>query len=277
MCLEEIQGLTTGADFVFMNPELCVTAKDSVAALLTLPTEGVQLIVTSPPYDDLRGYGEHKWDFKSTAREMHRVLCNGGVLCWNIGDSTENGSETLTSSKQKIYFVESCGFGVHDTMIYQKRNFSHPEKSRYHQVFEYVFILSKGKPRCFNPIMDRRNITAGKIGNLGVNTFTERDGSKSIRSKKVTKEFGMRHNVWLGNTRGQEDMCIKLKHPAMMPKWLARDLIASWSNPGDLVADPFAGSGTTGIEALKLGRRAWINDIESSYLSEIKSASGGVL
>lgn len=245
---------------------LTLLNQDSVEALSTLADGSVQLFVTSPPYDALRDYGGHKWDFHNTARDLYRTLCNGGVLCWNVGDEVIDGSETLTSCKQKIFFAEACGFRIHDTMIYEKLNFSHPERVRYHQVFEYVFILSKGKPRVFNPLMDKKNSTAGCVGNLGVNTFTERNGSKSERPKQITAEYGMRGNVWKGKTRGQEDMCERLNHPAMMPKWLARDLILSWSNPGDLVADPFCGSGTVGREAISTGRRAWLNDVNAEYV-----------
>lgn len=144
---------------------------------------------------------------------------------------------------------------MHDTMIWHKLNFAHPEKVRYHQVFEYVFVLTKGKPRTFNPIKDKRNATAGRIGCLGKNTYAKRDGSRSTRATYVTKTLGQRGNVWTGKTRGQEEFCKNLPHPAMMPKWLARDLIASWSNPGDTILDPFAGSGTTGRQALELGRK----------------------
>lgn len=239
---------------------------DSVAALQTLDAGSVQLVVTSPVYDNLRTYGGHKWNFEGTAKELFRVMCDGGIVCWNVNDAVVDGSETLTSFRQAIYFKDVCGFRVHDTMIYEKTNFSHPERSRYHQVMEYVFVLSKGSPRVFNPIMDKKNATAGCVGNLGVNTFTERDGSKSERRKQVTKEFGMRHNIWRGKTRGQEDMCEELHHPAMMPRWLARDLILSFSNPGYLVADPMAGSGTTGREAVSTGRRAWLNEIHTDYI-----------
>lgn len=239
------------------NNTLSILNGDVIEGLQTLPSESVQCCVTSPPYDKLRTYGGNcEWDFQGTATELGRVLVPGGVCCWNVCDQVISGSESLTSFKQAIFFVEQAGFRLHDTMIYQKRNFSHPEKRRYHQVFEYVFILSKGDPRTFNPIKDRKNLTAGCVGNLGVNTFTEADGSKSERPKKVTSEFGMRHNVWLGNTRGQEDMCCKLPHPAMMPKWLAGDLLLSWSNPGDTILDPFGGSGTVGMMALKEGRNA---------------------
>ena len=245
---------------------LTLSLNDSVSGLRELPAGSVQLVVTSPPYDALRTYGGHSWDFEGTAGELYRVVCDGGIVCWNVGDSVVDGSETLTSMRQAIHFKDVAGFRVHDTMIYEKMNFSHPERVRYHQVFEYVFVMSKGQPRCFNPLKDKKNTTAGCAGNLGVNTFTERDGSKSERSKNLTAQYGMRGNVWKGKTRGQEDMCKRLHHPAMMPKWLARDLILSWSNPGDLVADPFAGSGTTGREAIANGRRAWLNDVKAEYL-----------
>ncbi len=247
---------------------------DSVECLKQVPDEHFQLTVTSPPYDDLRSYqsgGKLDWDFKETARQLYRTTCVGGVVCWVVNDSTVKGAESLTSARQKIFFVDECGFQVHDTMIYQKPNFSNPSKGRYHQVFEYVFVLSKGKPRCFNPIMDRRNISAGKDGSMGANTCTQSDGSKVVRKRRVVSEFGMRHNIWKGNTRGQEEMCQKLKHPAMMPKWLARDLILSFSDVGDLVADCFAGSGTTGIQALKYGRRSWLCDKSSEYSKSLRT------
>lgn len=250
---------------------LTIVCGDACDELASLPEGSIPLIVTSPPYDRLRTYDGHSdFDFILLAHQMFRVLCDGGVLCWNVGDGVVNGSETLTAFKQAVFFVEQCGFRMHDTMIYEKLNFSHPEKTRYHQMFEYVFILSKGAPRTFNPIVDKVNATAGCIGNLGVNTFTEADGSKSVRDKKVTAEFGMRGNVWRGKTRGQEDMCEALPHPAMMPKWLARDLILSWSNLGETVLDPMAGSGTVGKKALETGRRAYLIDKNQAYIDVIR-------
>lgn len=212
------------------------------------------LIVTSPPYDNLRTYDGYEFDFKRVAQACYSALIDGGVLCWNVGDQVVNGSETLTSFRQALHFVDEVGFRMHDTMIWHKRNFSSPSFNRYHQCFEYIFVLAKGQPRCFNPIKDKPNATAGNIGNLGVNTYSNADGSRSEREKNVNSQFGMRHNVWNGLTRGQEDMCEELPHPAMMPKWLARDLILSWSNHGDLVVDPMCGSGTVGRMAIENGR-----------------------
>jgi site-specific DNA-methyltransferase (adenine-specific) len=249
---------------------------DVLEGLRTLPDGCVHCTVTSPPYDQARTYEQEKisWDFQKTAKELHRVTCQGGIVCWNVNDTIVNGSESLTHARQAIYFVDSCGFNLHDTMIYKKSNFSHPEKVRYHQAFEYILILSKGSPRTFNPIKDKKNATAGCVGNLGINTFTERDGSKSVRPKKVTAEYGMRLNVWEGNTRGQEDMCIELKHPAMMPKWLARDLILSWSNPSDIILDPFAGSGTTALMAESVNRASISIEINPNYIQQIQASFG---
>lgn len=231
---------------------------DSAATMRDLAVKGVraELSVTSPPYDRLREYGGFVWDFKATAHALYDVMVDGGIVCWNVGDSVVNGCETLTSCEQKIYFVREVGFRVHDTMFYAKKNFSHPERARYHQVVEYVFILSKGAPRCFNPIKDKPNKSAGDPGSFGANTYAKPDGSRGIRKKQTIAEFGMRTNLWTGNTRGQEEFGRKLPQTGMMPIWLARDLITSWSNPGDTVIDPHSGWGTTGLEAAKLNRHA---------------------
>lgn len=240
--------------------------------LKTLPEASVELVVTSPPYDNLRTYGGHNefdWDcFTEVARELFRVLVDGGVCCWNVGDQVINGSETLNSFRQAIYFKDEAGFRVHDTMIYGKTNFGQPERVRYHQLFEYVFILSKGAPRAFNPIKDKRNAYAG-TGTLGKNNMREASGEMSERDRNIISEFGMRGNIWIGNTRGQEDVCNSNAHPAMMPKWLARDLIYSWSNVGDTVLDPFAGSGTTAQQALALHRKSIAIEINPNYLQSI--------
>lgn len=142
-----------------MSNRLTILHGDSVEQLRTLPAESVQLCVTSPPYDKLRTYGGHSWDFEGTARELFRVLTAGAIVCWNVGAQVVDGSESLTPFKQAIYFVEQCGFRLHDTMLYAKLNGAKPDCQRYNQCFEYVFILSKGKPTTVNLIKDKPNIT----------------------------------------------------------------------------------------------------------------------
>lgn len=235
---------------------------NATEVLKSMESESIDLTVTSPPYDDLRTYGtsnlDWNWDtFSAIAEQLGRVTKDGGVIVWNIGDQTVNGSETGNSFRQALHFVDHVGLRLHDTMIWQKSNFSNPSSNRYHQVFEYVFILSKGKPKTFNPIKDRPNVYAGKQGSFGKNTVTQRDGSKKTRTRKVNTEFGMRHNVWITPTAGQDQSAKKWRHPAMFSEQFARDHITSWSNVGDTVLDPFMGSGTTAVAAIR-EERSWI-------------------
>jgi site-specific DNA-methyltransferase (adenine-specific) len=230
---------------------------DCLDLMRSIPDGSVDMVITSPPYDNMRTYNDSlAWDFESVAQQLTRCLKNGGVIVWNVGDATVNGSETGSSFRQALHFKDVCGLLIHDTMIWKKSNFSNPSKTRYHQTFEYMFILTKGKPEKFNPLLDRPNICAGQIGSRGQNTVTQKDGQKKTRKRKINEDFGMRHNVWEMNTAGQnrED---STWHPAVFPVQLAHDHIVSWSNPNDLVLDPFAGSGTTAVAAERTGRR-WI-------------------
>ena len=256
-----------------MMPTITVLVGDALEKLRELPDESVHLCVTSPPYDDLRKYGGFSWDFEGIARELYRVMIAGGIACWNVGDSVVDGSETLTSCKQKIFFREQCGFRIHDTMFYEKNNPANPSNGhmRYNQCVEYIFILTKGKPRCFNPIMDKPNASAG-VFRYGRKQRKDNEGNPSgyFSDRNPAAEFGLRSNCWRGNTGAQENPCQAIEHPAIMPEWLAHDLVLSWSNVEDTVIDPFAGSGTTGKVSLELGRSAILIELNPKYAALIK-------
>ena len=236
----------------------------------------IDLTVTSPPYDNLRTYNDHikgkktefngySFDFENIAKELYRTTKEGGVVVWVVADGTEKGSETGTSFRQALFFKE-IGFNIHDTMIYMKNNFSNPSSNRYHQIFEYMFVLSKGKPKTFNSIKDRKNVYAGQVGSWGKNTSRQIDGTMIERKKKIIEEFGQRYNVWTYKTskNGQEDE-IAYKHPAIFPIQLVKDHIISWTNEGDLVYDPFMGSGTTIKGAIDLKRNYVGSEIDKTY------------
>ena len=237
---------------------------DNVEGLQTrIPDNSIDLTVTSPPYDDLRDYKEYEWDFKALAQELYRVTKEGGVVVWVVGDKTFKGSETLSSFQQALYFKD-IGFNVHDTMIFKKHNFSNPSNNRYHQIFEYMFVLSKGRLKTFNPIKDRKNIYAGETC-WGRNSTRNRDGSFSVGDKKVYSEYGMRYNIWEYQT-GKEGDFVHKNHPAPFPEKLAKDHIKSWSDEGDIVLDPFMGSGTTAKMAEMLDRK-WIGfEVSEEYV-----------
>ena len=221
----------------------------------------VDLTVTSPPYGNLRDYDGYNFNFKAIANQLYRITKDGGVIVWVVGDETINGSESGESFRQALYFKE-IGFNLHDTMIWNKPNFSNPSKTRYHQIFEYMFIFSKNKSKTFNPIKDKKN---KYLTCVGKNTVRKVDGSLVEIKKNIGNEYGMRTNVWNINTVGQEMMCKTPLHPAMFPKSLAQDHILSWSNPNDIVLDPMAGSGTVAKMCEKLNRRWLACEVSEKY------------
>ena len=217
----------------------------------------IDLAVTSPPYDNLRTYNGFEFDWKAVLKELYRVTKGGGVVVWIVGDATIKGSETGTSFKQALYAME-CGFNLHDTMIYEKSGMSFPDYNRYHQIFEYMFVFSKGKPRTFNAIKDRENKYVGSVGG-------NKRGGLCVRGK-----YGARFNVWRfanGKHNSSKDL-EAFKHPAIFPEKMVNDHILSWSNEGDIVYDPFMGSGTTAKMAI-LNNRQWIGSEISEEYCEI--------
>ena len=185
----------------------------------------------------------------------------GGVIVWIINDAVIKGSETGTSFKQALYFKE-IGFNLHDTMIWEKDSTAFAEVNRYPQVFEYMFIFSKGKPKTFHAIEDRKN----KYGGMNIHgTFRNADGTTTSRSKtwktSICKEYGARFNVWQIPSEKNN----KTGHPAVFPMQLAKDHILSWSNEGDTILDPFIGSGTTALACIATGRECIGYEIDKTY------------
>jgi DNA modification methylase len=224
----------------------------------------IDLTVTSPPYDNLRNYNGFSFDFESIAKELYRVTSDGGVLVWIVGDATIKGSESCTSFKQALYFKE-IGFNIHDTMIYQKNN---PPpvggSNRYYQHFEYMFILSKGKPKTFNPIKAERRNKWNEKRKSRVKSFTRgKDGEFSDK-----KEMSLTGKVKIGNIwKYVVGRCNSTNHPAVFPEKLVEDHILSWCNKGDIIYDPFMGSGTTAFVAKTNGRKYIGSEISEGYVT----------
>ena len=240
---------------------------DNIPILKGMDDNYIDLTITSPPYDDLRNYNGYSFDFEKLTKELYRVTKNGGVIVWIVNDATNNGSESGTSFKQVLHFME-LGFNLHDTMIWNKGNFTDTGslKVRYGNVFEYMFVLSKGKPKTFNPIKDRKNKHAGTLQH---GTVSQTDGSKkrvTTHNTKIFSEYGQRHNLWNVTPCKQRS----IKHPARFPEQLAKDHIISWSNEGDIILDPFAGSGTTLKMAKELNRNYIGIEISGKYCNIIK-------
>lgn len=253
---------------------------DNVEVMKGMPDNFVDLTVTSPPYDNLRKYNGFSLDIEGVVRELYRITKEGGVIVWVVGDATKNGSESGTSFRQALAFMDG-GFKLHDTMIYEKNTSSFPARrkgKRYTQIFEYMFVFSKGNIKTGNLICDKENKWAGHT-NWGKNTQRGKDNDlKKTTDIKPVPDFSPRNNIWryvVGGGFATRDK-IAHQHPAIFPEKLAEDHIMSWSNEGDLVFDPFVGSGTTAKMAILNGREYLGVDVSEEYCEIARKRIEGI-
>jgi DNA modification methylase len=243
--------------------------ESNLETMAKMPDCFIDLTVTSPPYDGLRDYNGFSFPFEEICQELFRITKDGGIVVWVVGDAVIDGSETGTSFKQALYFMQ-CGFNLHDTMIYEKNGPAYPASSksnRYSQVFEYMFIFSKGKPKCTNLIKDRKNRWGGE-NTFGKQSNRKKDGELQIKDTRATDEMGYRFNIWKYNNGfgySTKDE-IAFNHPAIFPEQLAADHINTWSNEGEIVYEPFCGSGTTPKVAIALNRKWVASEISAEYV-----------
>ncbi len=260
---------------------------DCAVVMKEIPSDSITLTVTSPPYDALdddwqpiektRDYDGYVFNFTVIAKELYRITKPGGVVAWIVGDKVIKGkdggqTESLTPLRQVEYFKDVIGFNVDDTMIYAK-DARYEEKNRYRQSFEYIFILVKGKPNKYNLLKDHLNISF-VVHKWRRNHAANRkqDGEMAVHRDYNVQAFGYRENIWYYQNGYFKSTLDKeaFEHPAVMPEALAEDLILTYSNEGDIVFDPMAGSGTT-LKAAERLRRKWLGiEGSSKYIDIIK-------
>lgn len=256
-----------------INTTYCMDCREG---LKQLSDNSVDLVVTSPPYDNLRTYQDTcEWNFQvfeEVAKELYRVVKEGRAVVWVVGDATLDGSETGSSFRQALKFME-VGFKLHDTMIYEKNSSSFPARKsnkRYTQIFEYMFVFCKGKVRDdIQLLCDKKNKYAGHTS-WGSQVVYDKFGNKVDKGKtKEVPEFSIRNNIWKYNTNNENT-----GHPAVFPLQLAKDHILSWSLPNELVLDPFMGSGTVAKACLELGRNYIGFEQNPNYIEIIEKRLG---
>jgi len=236
----------------------------NVDCLSVLPyIEPVDLVLTSPPYDNLRKYNGYVFDFKKTAKLIKNILSIGAVCVWVVSDETVNGSETGTSFKQALYF-KYIGLNLHDTMFYEKDPMPLTH-NRYEQAVEYMFVFSNGSPKTFNPIKEKCSQFGKKLSGNHRHDLNKLEPIHGLGNK--TKQTKIKNNFWkyyTGFNKSTKDK-IAFDHPAIFPELLAHDHIYSWTNENEIVLDCFSGSGTTAKQCERLKRR-WIGiEIEEKY------------
>ena len=235
--------------------------ENCLTTMARMPDNFVDMVLASPPYDDLRDYEGYHFDFQPIAKELYRILKEGGVVIWVVGDKTENGTETGTSFRQALYFKE-IGFNLHDTMIYYKNNPMPTAGKRYHQHFEYMFAFSKGTPNTFNPLKETTKYRGlANMKNRGKEGTLNYEKIERTEDKKIGNVFFYS----IGGGISTKDK-IAYQHPAIFPEQLAYDQIYTWSNENDLIYDCFMGSGTTAKMAQQLNRH-WVgSEISEEYI-----------
>jgi len=235
--------------------------EDTLETMSRMNDNSIDMVLTSPPYDDIRNYDGYTFEFEKIVKELYRVVKVGGVVIWVIGDKTNKGSETGTSFKQALYFKE-CGFNIHDTMLYYKNNPMPTQGKRYHQHFEYMFCFSNKVPTTFNPIMEECKYT-------GVVNMKNRGKDGSLEYKKVErtteKKVGNVFFYSVGGGISTKDK-VAYEHPAIFPEQLANDQIITWSNESDVIYDPFMGSGTTAKMCILNNRNYIGSEISKKYI-----------
>lgn len=250
-----------------------IYCENNLETMARMPNDFIDLTVTSPPYDNLRTYKnnvDENWNSKiweKIIKELYRVTKKGGVVVWVVGDAVINSSETGSSFKQALFAID-CGFNLHDTMIYAKKACPFPESNRYNQKFEYMFVWSKGVPKTTNLLKQKTLYKDSLIGKSRKTTTRKKDGEMEEMKYETNKRFVTRYNIWeyaVGNNKSTKDI-LAFKHPATFPENLCSDHIISWSNEGDLVYDPFMGSGTTAKSA-HIYKRRWIgSEMSKEYV-----------
>jgi len=234
---------------------------DCIEGMEKLSEECIPLTVTSPPYDSMREYGGHPFDFEGIAKELYRVTMTGGVLVWVVRDQIIKGCQSATSFRQTLHFIE-LGFRLHETLVMKRLGSRDCQTRRYGTPPEFAFVFSKGKPRALNCIRDKRNKTAGKRHRF------HSDSTLAAKARThTTGVWGHRTCIWeyaTGYNISTKDK-FAYEHSALMPEAMAEDLIISYSRPGDLVFDPMMGAATTCKMALLNDRHYLGMEIHQPY------------
>lgn len=228
---------------------------NNIDLLKTIPDSTVDLIPTSPPYDNRRTYhGFPPLDLYATGVECFRVLKEGGVMAVVIQDATIKGRKTLTKYRLVMDYCEKIGFNLFDDPIWQRHGLCGEYPTRFRTDYENIFLFVKGKkPKHF----DKTHLMVPTIygGQLMHGFDTNPDGSKTKRKPRVIKDLKCSGNVWSIPNSSHEHNKYKSGHPATFPDRLIENIIRCFTNEGEVVLDPFNGSGTTCAMALKHNRQ----------------------
>ncbi len=250
---------------------------DAQEALKALPDASVDLIVTSPPYADQRAatYGGVKADdyvewFMPIASELKRVLKPEGSFVLNIKERVVNG-ERHTYVLELIIAMRKQGWLWTEEYVWHKRN-CYPGKwpNRFRDAWERCIHFTKQK--AFTMYQDAVMVPMGDWKNSRLQNLSETDQRRD--NSRVLSGFGKNISNWIGremaypsNVLHLATECSNKSHSAAFPVELPSWFIKLFTQPGDLVLDPFMGSGTTAVAAQQLDRCYVGTELNPEYIA----------
>jgi len=252
-------------DSAFDLPLNKILHGDCVDVLKKIPSNSIDMVVTSPPYDNTRDYKGFSYNLHDTGKELIRVLKEGGIAVMVIQDQTKNFGKSLTSFRTIVDWVDNIGFKLFETVIYRKYGTEGAWWTKRFRVdHEYMPIFIKGdKPAYFNKEgLKVPSKHGGKIMTGSGNRKTDGTTTKTVtRPINLTK---CRGTIWDYLNAGDKNP-LKRKHPAVFPDKIPYDFIQCFCPKGGIVLDPFIGSGSTAVAAKQLGRKYVGIDISEEY------------
>lgn len=245
-----------------MNKIIC---GDAVEIMKKFPSNSVDIVVTSPPYDAVRDYRGFSLDLHAAGKEIHRVLKDGGIAVMVIQDQTKNFGKSLTSFKTIIDWCDSFGFKLFETVIYRKYGAEGAWwNKRFRVDHEYIPIFLKGeRPQYFNK--EHLKIPSKHGGKTMTGGGTRLTNGIRIATRAIKiNPMKCRGTIWEYLTAGDGSR-LKHQHPATFPNQLPYDFISCFAPKNGVVLDPFVGSGTTTVAAKNLGYKYIGIDIAPEY------------
>jgi site-specific DNA-methyltransferase (adenine-specific) len=242
-----------------------ILAGNCVELLTHFEDQSIDMVVTSPPYDDLRHYKGYELDLPELGNQCYRVLKEGSICAVVIQDQTKNFAKSLSSFRLVIDWCDNAGFRLFETCIYKKQGVEGAWwKKRFRVDHEYILLFLKGKkPAYFNKEPLKIHSKHGGKTMTGA-AVRLKDGS-NLPSRKVTiNKLKCRGTIWDYITCGDGGK-LKHQHPATFPNMLPYDLIECFCSPDGIVLDPLNGSGTTCLAAKSLGRDYIGIDMSEEY------------
>ena len=261
---------------------------DCETTLLNIEDKTVDSIITSPPYADMKKYENFdgvetekysKW-FLPKVKQFSRVLKDSGSFILNINDKVEDRMRSLYVFKTVIDIVEQTDFKLFERLFWDKGKYL-PHSKRFGDRVEYIFWFVKNKN--FYIDMDAMRVPYNEKSIKRMEKPIKKRFARSVKNNVEYKDWSPNVKGALPSSLikiGSESKKISDKHFAVYPIKLAEYFIKGSTKEGDVVLDPFVGTGTTGLASIKNNRRFIGCDISEEYCKIAKqrmSTEGNLL